>query len=286
MPKPIIRQSGINNYFTYCPHAYALSQNPEVKAKMEANKSDAMIEGLLMEGYVFKKFKEDNEVELIGGKRKPTIDKIKGYADLVIPIFIEGDPFVLMRYEVDNWILQGEADYIGQILFDGQPLRCIADLKFTKNIQETWNNKMYKRDFIQACTYVYLHFKLTGELLPFVYLLVENKYETPLIKYAYFEVKESDFTWIEGLIGEVVHDLFKYPVTTDTTCTKKWGRERCRFLEYCPFGQDFIAGTRKVIFSNLEDDLEYIKEKRKRKQEANENLNDFLDTPDYNNIED
>jgi len=245
--KKIFRTSYIKNYFT-CPHKYLLS------TQYELEQSDAMREGLLFEGYVFDKFKDNNEKELIGRKKEQTINDIKEKADMVRPAFVGGEAFRKLEYDNGKYILQGEADFIGTILYKNAGLEAIADLKFTGDIS-IWNEANFEQ-FMQAVTYPYLYFKETGKILPFVYFIIESKYKDPLIKVIKVNVTEDDFALLEEKLNAIFLDDF-YPANPNYgTCIQgKWGR--CNYLEHCPAGREFIAQSVELNFSDIKEVQEF-----------------------------
>lgn len=243
--KPNYRSSYIVNYFS-CPQKYEQS----LKHPLEQN--DAMREGLLFEGYVFDKFKENNEADLIGRKKPATIDAIKSKAAFVKPLFLGGEPFKKLFLDTPEYTISGEMDYIGTVMYEGKPVRAIADLKFTGNIK-IWDELLSenrKENFIQSILYPYLHFKTTGELLPFVYFVVENNYDNPLIKTIRIDCTEKDFEYIVDVINKIHNDDFFYANAGYGTCVNgKFGR--CDFLEFCQAGRGFLADPIQIDFKHL-----------------------------------
>jgi len=239
------RSSNISHYF-YCPKAYKLS------LEYQKEQSEAMREGLLFEGYVFGKFKEDNEKELIGRKRPDTINLIKQKADLVKPLFIKGEPFRKLLLKTSDYTISGEADYVGTTLFQGKGIECIADLKFTGNMK-VWDDLISlarKEDFIQAFIYPYLFYKETGKVLPFIYCVIENNFDNPLIKQIKFNTSIADFKWVSEMIETIHQDDFYYSNANYGTCVSgKYGR--CSYLEHCNEGRNFIAGEIEMSLNNL-----------------------------------
>jgi hypothetical protein len=242
--KPVYRSSNLIHYFT-CPQKYKLS----LEYPIEQN--DAMREGLLFEGYVFGKFKEDNEKDLIGKKHTKTIDEIKKKAEYVKPYFDKGEAFKLMKHETDEYILQGECDFVGTVNYQGEKIKAIADLKFTGDIHKNWEY-LTKEKCIQSALYPYLYFKITGERLPFIYIVVENKYNTPIVKLIKVETDDKDFEWIQNVIDKVHNDLFYYANVNIGTCINGY-YGRCDFVESCKAGREFIAQPVIVNFGKLNE---------------------------------
>lgn len=243
--KPNYRSTYLVNYFT-CPKKYILS----TEHKIETN--DVMRDGLLFEGYVFDRFKENNEDELIGRKKPATIEAIKTKADYVRKLFVKGEPFVKLNYSCEDYTITGEADYIGNVVVNGEQVRCIADLKFTGNLK-IWDDKlseMKRENFIQAYLYPYLWYQMKEEILPFVYIIVENTFETPLIKIIRFNPSFQDFGYIVDVVEKVNADNVYVANQGYGTCVNgKWGR--CDMLQYCQEGREFIAEPVEMDLSFL-----------------------------------
>ena len=211
-----------------------------------------MRDGLLFEGYVFDKFKEDNEKELIGRKTPKTIDAIKKKAEFIKKLFGKGEPFRKLKYECDEYTITGEADFIGQVNFNGKKVKAIADLKFTGNLK-IWEDKlslMKREEFIQAFLYPYLYYQETSEILPFIYVCVENTFDKPLFKLIKLNPTLSDFGYIVDTVERVHNDSSYVPYAGYGTCVDgKWGR--CNFLEHCEHGRNFLGETVEFDLSNL-----------------------------------
>src|SRR3990170_1412549 len=185
--KPEYHQSKLKFYYS-CPKMFTLSQDhdPEFGSGTEM----IMREGQLFEGYVLG-FKDDkNEKELIGRKKPETIQFIKNQAEYVRGILggmeYNGkllNSYVKLQHDLPEYSLVGEADYI------------------------------------QALMYVGIHFLNTGELLPFVYIVVENSYIPPLMRIEKVFIQESDIrTKLLPFIDKVHSDLFKEPIPSFETC--------------------------------------------------------------------
>lgn len=238
------RSTYLANYFK-CPKAYEISLTNPIEM------SEPMREGLLFEGYVFH-FKEGNEDELKGKKQKKTIDSIKAKADAVRPLFLEGEPFKKLTYDCEDYSISGEADYLGEILYKDKPLKCIADLKFTGNLK-IWEDKLSelkREDFLQAFIYPYIHYQSSREILPFVYIVVENTMDNPLVRMIKFNPTLQDFGYIIDVIERVNNDEIYAPYVGYGTCVNgKWGR--CSFLEHCEHGRKFLCETVELDLSFL-----------------------------------
>ena len=251
-PKPVFRQSQVQHYFK-CPKMYKLSL--EFGDEMEP--SMAMRQGLIFERMVLgEKADHDEErfkKEVYGKITAPTVEFIKTQANRAKEYFLAGDPFVPLLFETDKYIIKGEADFIGQILYEGDAIECIADLKYTSNIQDIWNNKDRKSDFLQASFYPYMLYKLTGKLLPFIYVIVENTFKDPLIKTIKINITDMEysFNWLEKNLDEIINDIWFEPRANENNCVGYRGTGKCRFLEYCSDGRELISSPVDIDFERL-----------------------------------
>lgn len=257
-------QSRLTNYFS-CPHKFKLSM--EIQPKIKPATQKLLDEGNLFEGYVFG-FKDDkNEDELYSGKRKATIKKLKTQlttqADYVRPLFNQPEnSYVKIKHEADDYILGGEMDNLGQLDWDylieytGEKTNkldeTINDLKKTGSISYVWNYMNKKKDFLQAIMYVYIHYKNTGKILPFVYIIIEDTYDKPIIKIKKIFIQQTDFEWLEDFINKVHNDLFYQPFPAFESCEGGRGGSRCWYLEYCQAGRNHIGKQEIVEFNFLD----------------------------------
>jgi len=240
---PCYRQSQIYNYYA-CPYAFNLSRKFSIKT------TPAMEFGLLFEGYLFG-FKDNvDQAGIEKGKLKKTIEKIKSHADFLRPYFISGESHVRNQYDDIDYSISGEFDYIGEAIVNGQNIRGIFDIKYTADINKIWESKEYKNDFLQAYVYPYIHLKLTGELLPFVYFVCENKYDQLLYKTYEFHMKISDMEWIERYIKMIHDDPINHPNINSCLNQGDYKNERCKYMEFCEFGRSLLSGN-KIM--NTED---------------------------------
>ena len=263
--KPEYHQSKLKFYYS-CPKMFTLSQDhdPEFGSGTEM----IMREGQLFEGYVLG-FKDDkNEKELIGRKKPETIQFIKNQAEYVRGILggmeYNGkllNSYVKLQHDLPEYSLVGEADHIGQInwaiikLIHPEAIpeeKTINDLKYTGDIQRVWWEKQNFADYFQALMYVGIHFLNTGELLPFVYIVVENSYIPPLMRIEKVFIQESDIrTKLLPFIDKVHSDLFKEPIPSFETCAGGKNKGRCWFLQHCQEGRAFMAGYKLMDFLKL-----------------------------------
>lgn len=224
--KPIYHQSNLANWFK-CPTRFDLS------LKHKTPPIPAMQEGNLLEGYVFGFKPTHPEENFTKGKSAKTLAGIRQIADIVRPIYGEGEPFVKIGYYGANWGLEGELDFIGEIEFKGVKYKGIIDLKFTGDIakiwglqtkskdfgfKREWNGKNYKDEFLQSTAYPYMIAKATGEMIPSYYLVVENpggltsdEPIIPIIKLYKGQYTAESLIWFEEMVNKIHEDPFMAP---------------------------------------------------------------------------
>lgn len=271
--------TGLSKYFN-CPREFDLSTKIDIEIS-----SDAMTKGLLIEGYVlgFKDKLGYSEMDIRGidpkdkrkGMKDATVQPIKDRAKLIKPFFVKGESFVSLfveeKYKFMNG-LAGEADFIGEVLIEdwliedqGSELheingkkyikkRVIADLKDTANIHKSYSYLNSKKDILQAVMYPYLWYRMTGELLDFVYMVCENNFkENLLMKQIYVPTVVENFEWLIRTIQAIDNDIVKMAIPATWTCIKnQWGRN-CDYIEFCEHGRDLIGQSVKKDFQFLED---------------------------------
>lgn len=258
--KPSYHQSTLVNYLR-CPKMFSLPFHENEKPLIGKGTLDTMREGQLFEGYVLGFKSDKNEAELIGRKKTETIDIIKVHANQIKPLFKNGESYVKIEKEFSEYSLAGEADHIGQLdwdyiktlLPDAQPEgESINDLKYTGSLDWVWADKQEFKDYLQALMYVGIHYLITGDLLPFVYIVVENQYTNPIIHINKVFVQKSDIE--EKLIPfvDMVHnDLFYQPKAGNETCLGGKKGSRCWYLHSCKEGRKFLGGYKVTEFGLL-----------------------------------
>lgn len=275
--------TGLSKYFN-CPREFELSTKIDIEIS-----SDAMTKGLLIEGYVlgFKDKLGYSESDIRGidphdkrkGMKDATVQPIKDRAELIKPFFVKGESFVSLfveeQYKFMNG-LAGEADFIGDVFvqdwlidqkdFDGERVkinnmhyikkRVIADLKDTSNIHKSYNYLNSKKDILQAIMYPYLWYRMTGEVLDFVYMVCENNFkENLLMKQIYVPTVIENFEWLVRTIQAIDNDIVKMAVPTQWTCIKnQWGRN-CDYIEYCEHGRELVGRSERKEFHLLDDPI-------------------------------
>jgi len=244
------RQSELVNYFD-CPRKFKLSLTADRK------KSKLMAEGHLFEGLVFgfkyNHFHEfdiplDSDIDTLPAKKfgiqEPSLLAYKIAAKHAKTFFLEGDSYVKLRYEGPNWCLQGEADFIGDVMYRGNQVRCIADLKFTGDIVKNWHDKEANfKSFIQSIVYPFIHYKNTGEILPFVYVIVDNDKsllpnETPYVKQMRHVPTLKEFELLEAFIDTVDSD-FEFKHNPNSCVTGPYWNYECPYMRSCEIGRQF-----------------------------------------------
>ena len=242
------RQSDLVNYFS-CPKKFLFSQ------KVPFEKTNAMREGHLFEGLVFG-FKENHFAEFDlpidqdpldnpAKKFKVTEETMTSYkvgAEVVKKIFTDGQAYVELSVSNEKWTLRGEADWLGNGIYLGQDTRALWDLKFTGDIERNWGNKESRiEEFFQSVVYPYLHWKNTGEILPFIYVLVENQKKipegvSPFIKTMGYQPTIEDFAKLEKFIDMVDAD-FEFEPNQNACIGGQWNHIECRYIMHCQYGR-------------------------------------------------
>ena len=250
MAKPTIRQSAFQAGLK-CPVAFKLSQEMETKA------SKAMDDGNIFEGFVFG-FKEEHK-DLVynkNGSLKASAVRLKVLADKVKDLFSNGENHKRLYVELKDFILSNEPDFIGD--FSGYG-RGIYDLKLCKDIHKIWDFKETKEEFFQSVSYTWSHLKLTGEKLPFRYVIIEdNDYEKPIIKIIEIEITNDDLKWFESYISDMFYSNVLIPDCSKCFGTGKFD-PRCRYFSDCNVGRGLLENHTTLKFSDLKCDID-IKE--------------------------
>jgi hypothetical protein len=248
MSKIALRQSHLKHYFD-CPKKFGLS----LVYPIDESK-DALREGCLFEGFLFG-FKGDKDLDdLIGKKKDITIDRIKAHAEQVkaANFFSEdGEKFCKRSLEGDSYTLNGEYDYVGIMpSFGGD--KFIADLKYTGDLIRIWESaleNLNKKQFFQSVVYPYIEWRLTGQILPFIYIIVENKYDQAIIKTIKVTSTIADFMELEAMLTIIGNSSFLK--ANEFACVSNFGRSRCEYLEHCPVGRYQVGQPLEIYFSDL-----------------------------------
>jgi hypothetical protein len=152
-----------------CTFAAALSImiNPKTGFKYQEyhgeKTKDRMCEGIYFEevltGKTFVPFDGDGGFyeKWHGGVKDHTIRRIHWFADCARRYLVRNEAELIgWRHEVElpDFILGGEADYVGEILPDGgHPERAVADMKFSSDITRWDFDRAPKQQFLQSPIY-------------------------------------------------------------------------------------------------------------------------------------
>lgn len=251
--KPVIHQSN-HKLFKTCPYSYKLSLEPSEGSNGLDINSDAQWRGLLIEAYVWGyKGGDMKDIELWGTKelikggypvlRVRELDELKRLADLVRPYFPEdGESFHKIEYESEDFILQGEIDFLPA---EGNK---IQDLKCTGDINKMWGFYNWKNEedtpsrwnLLQSVYYPYIIYKNSGVLIDlFEYVILDTKRE--FIKVLPVHVTLESFEWLEREI-EILLNTPKLPEANQANCSKSNYGKPCRYLDRCEYGQKVYCG--------------------------------------------
>lgn len=227
-----IHQSNMK-HFPDCPYRYLLSTQQSIEQTIPMRK------GLLFEAYVANRFKKEDEKSLIGRMKDDSVSIIKQHAEDAKRIFKSGEFFVPLSF----FDAEGEADFIGEI--EGFSGKCIADLKYTGNFVN-WVEDKNGLDLLQSIYYPYIYRGMTGETLPFVYILVHT--DTPNLMYRYVinYPTEYQFTQVERILSGISSSDFK-PNPSQYTCIKNKFGKTCEFLDSCMSGRNFLCQPQTVV---------------------------------------
>ena len=261
---PVYRQSSLKNYYT-CPHMFHLAQTlpEEVVSGLIESRNTKM--GLLFEGYVFGFKTPESEIKGIG---KDVKERLKSAAEYVrnYPLksiiqfgngtklgdfFADGMSYYDQMVVGKRMALTGEADFFHKDFG-------FFDLKHTEDISNAgWTNQMQRHEKLQSIVYPYLRFKGTGERHPFYYIVVETKYETPIVRAMYYKPTDDDFNWLEEQLNLIHDDPFYHPNEgeySENCLSQRYGksRARCKFMQHCEHGRSILGGFHEVKFVELE----------------------------------
>lgn len=246
------RSSNIKHYFV-CPKKFMLSTTCEIPL------TDMMRNGLIFEGTVLG-WKDENLREVaIGrketkdGKKNESLIELEQRADYVRPLFLGGEAYKGIYIDTKDYRLTGEVDYHGWVNHKGNELFCLADLKYTSDIERQWNYLDQKEELLQSVIYPYIMYKKTGVILPFLYIIVENKYEFPLVKFIKITCELDDFLWLEKQIKHINSDLYYVARPDISTCLGSYS-QRCSFLPYCTEGRNLVAQHWEIRFAQLKSE--------------------------------
>jgi hypothetical protein len=226
---PVIHSTQIWNYLK-CPAMKRLSE----EIQTEPNK--AMVDGLIIERYVFGD-KDGQLDELIKGKRKDTLTEYQRKADKIRPHFVNGEAFKKIEHIGKDFVLVGEIDYDKPISMD--------DLK-TSSSHKYWESRSSKEDFLQSIYYNFINHLNGLPTKPFRYIVFAH--DTELIK-TYVATPsqiEKHYDWINGVIGDIVDDLFLTAYPNEERCLEQtYGS--CNYLDHCEEAQEYFNHLIKEV---------------------------------------
>jgi hypothetical protein len=195
--------------------------------------------------------------------QKETIDKVYRAALSAKRAFIETDyANAELCIPIKNgYDLVFHPDVIGTIKVDkNPPFAAIVDTKYTASINEVWNTKMSKIDFLQAITYIagfyeYSRIHLEKAIhLPFVYQITEhNDFSKVLHKYIMITATTSDIAEFFALLDKVIADKTFAPKAHDYNCLGKGNANgKCRYLDMCDEGRALINRMEVIEYGKLQ----------------------------------
>jgi hypothetical protein len=262
---PKLRYSYVKNYST-CPKMYLLSTTkpqlvtPQAQNNMSrGNLFEFFVTGATSDPRDINKVIKDNKGRF-DGMQKKTVEKIKAMAIVTKRHILETyEAQLVLHYDKDpRYIFESNIDLVSLVQFDqlnnGQPFAAIVDLKYTASIEEVWNNKSTKEDFLQSIIYVWQVYEATGKMLPFVYIVSQIMHDEVLIKPFLINVTKEDFAWFkETYIERILSDKLFIPKATPTNCLGfRSTKGKCRYLNHCEDGKRLITSAQNFDFKDLE----------------------------------
>lgn len=150
---------------------------------------------------------------------------------------------------------EGHLDFIGVIDHPEftKPILAIVDLKYTSSIEKIWNTKDSKDQFMQAVVYVWLVYKNTGKILPFIYLVAESAESYTIVKPFVMEVALSDIKdFQDNVIKKILADKEFKAIANEFNCPSvKMLRGKCPFIEHCDEGKAFLSRPTHIEYNKL-----------------------------------
>lgn len=245
-----LHQSNLVNFFD-CPYKFLQS----LEHKLE--QTDAMRYGLLFEGYALG-FKEDKDKYALEGRLgDKKLKVIKSHAELmksVAPeIFTKGCEY----YKKLSWEESKDITMVGETDIIDLENATIYDLKYTSDIDRIWGKKKNRNEFLQASYYPYMVNKIFGVKCKFIYILVENKFDNPIVQKITRIPQEEDYEYVEQTLSAVKEFMSRkealiYEIEKDK-CLGKWPNEwKCNFLEHCSKARNEIYKDKTLLYEEEE----------------------------------
>ena len=260
-----LRYSTVKNY-PVCPHMFKLSQ--EYSQEPTRAQELSMAKGNLFEYYVLGSSSDPRNIEEVikknkgrfDGMQKKTVDRIKLMAERVKKHFINIEYSQLhLVYDKDpRYIFESHIDALALIQFNelnkGKPFVAIVDTKWTASIEEVWNNKSTKDDFLQAIVYVWMIWLNTQRILPFVYVVAQSIGEDTVIKPFVINVTLEDMEWfVSNYIERLCSDKSFSPIANHYNCLgHKSKKGKCRYIQHCEHGKKLLTKPQLMEFKDLE----------------------------------
>lgn len=227
MQKLLISQSMLTSFddVTKCDIIF---EQEYIKGKRLREPSDAMLHGLFFEERLIGGTRDGEHIELPKLKSgKPS----KVETDLLS--LVEKSSEVMKRLKIE--IIESQPEWVHNDLIahpdllaemDGQ--LCIVDIKLTGS-KETencrwnpfaWGENLEHKDYTQAVHYVYMYHLITGDYLPFYYLVFGKSGWVKLIQVA---IKGSTLIEHESRLNTLRTNLSNFkpqPIKSYTICSK------------------------------------------------------------------
>ena len=266
--KDYLRYSKLQHYFS-CPHAYKLSQTYD--PVFNVSNKNQMMKGVIFETFALDM--NDSRAQSVKEEyaKRGTIGKMRfGTVERIIKSANKVKPWILTKEKLNEEIkilvtlngvqhtLAGNPDVVGLVQLPGmdEPIRAISDTKYTGNLERVWGNKKSKSDFLQAIIYPYIWFLLTGEYLPFIYIIAEHTKDEfePVIDHKIIISKPDDFKWMHNALEMITGDTRYRPNVSHYSCLGQGNMMgKCRFLSFCEYGKKLQSGTTVIQFENLDN---------------------------------
>lgn len=229
----------------------------------------SMAKGNLFEYFVTGKSSDPRDIEReikvnkgkFDGLMKKTVDNLRLMADVVKKHIISMDMVQFkLTYDKDpRYIFDSHIDFLGAVQFpdinDGKPFAAIVDTKWTASINEVWNHKATKAEFLQGCIYVWQVYESTGKILPFVYVIAQEYMGETLVKPIKLDITVKDMeNFKKNYIEQIINDKEFKPNVSEYNCLgHKSTAGKCRYFNNCPHGKALLTQSSEFKYTNLND---------------------------------
>lgn len=261
-----LRYSNIKLY-KECPKMFKLSLSNQGESSESQKKNFA--KGNLFEYFVTGQSSDPRDIESIikknkgrfDGMLKKTVDGLRDMAEDVKKHILEMSHVQFkISYDKDpRFILDSHIDLIGVLQFNelnnGKPFPAIADIKWTSNIEDVWDTKSSKDDFLQGLIYIWQVYEQTGSILPFVYIVCQKLNDHTIVKPFVINSTPEDFSWIkDNYIEPILNDkTFKANPSEFNCLGRKMVKGKCRFINLCDEGKALMSKPSIVNFNSLNE---------------------------------